>query len=321
MMRASARAIVCASLVASLTIGCGVSDSCGQMVTCSRGNGGAGGGNGNGGEPQVCVDYLSCIAALSPATLPTLIASYGPSGSCWNQGNAIASSCTTACQTGLMQAKLVPHAPAACISALNNCNDGVQNGTESDVDCGGGTCMPCSNGRTCNVGSDCDAGMCSNGHCSGGGVVTLPMSAFVAPRMYQSAVYPPAGQTGYAVQPIANAQAQHELVIRWDGNPGHIFSGTVSTPNTIVSATIANNAEVYLSQPYRVEGGMRFDFRATDVEVDGITILAIGSGGTRDGSPLYFELAVDGKDDPTRIWYSSDGAGQLGSPTVDPFGI
>jgi hypothetical protein len=37
--------------------------------------------------------------------------------------------------------------------------DGVQNGHETDIDCGGG-CGPCANGRVCVVNDDCASGQC-----------------------------------------------------------------------------------------------------------------------------------------------------------------
>src|SRR5438132_159576 len=44
------------------------------------------------------------------------------------------------------------------------CSDGVRDGDESDVDCGGG-CVPCGAGRTCNGGGDCASGFCTNTVC------------------------------------------------------------------------------------------------------------------------------------------------------------
>ena len=36
------------------------------------------------------------------------------------------------------------------------CDDGQQNQDETDVDCGGATCGPCSDGQACVLDSDCD---------------------------------------------------------------------------------------------------------------------------------------------------------------------
>jgi hypothetical protein len=44
------------------------------------------------------------------------------------------------------------------------CTDGVRNGSESDVDCGG-SCPRCANGKNCATRSDCAGGLCSGGRC------------------------------------------------------------------------------------------------------------------------------------------------------------
>lgn len=49
-------------------------------------------------------------------------------------------------------------------NATPTCNDGVKNGTESDVDCGG-SCGACVNGKVCAVAKDCVSAVCSSGSC------------------------------------------------------------------------------------------------------------------------------------------------------------
>ena len=44
------------------------------------------------------------------------------------------------------------------------CSDGLKNGTEGDIDCGG-TCALCANYRSCNVAADCQSGACDVGAC------------------------------------------------------------------------------------------------------------------------------------------------------------
>lgn len=41
-----------------------------------------------------------------------------------------------------------------------NCDDGLQSGDQTDVDCGGPNCPPCSLGKMCHVGDDCQTGVC-----------------------------------------------------------------------------------------------------------------------------------------------------------------
>ena len=57
--------------------------------------------------------------------------------------------------------------PDGCFSTLP-CNDGVKDGTETDVDCGGSatTCATrCAQGKKCAAGSDCQSGFCADGVC------------------------------------------------------------------------------------------------------------------------------------------------------------
>jgi cysteine-rich repeat protein len=47
----------------------------------------------------------------------------------------------------------------------DQCLDGSQNGTETDVDCGGGACPACRNGAACFDPTDCASGDCAEGLC------------------------------------------------------------------------------------------------------------------------------------------------------------
>jgi len=47
-----------------------------------------------------------------------------------------------------------------------SCTDGIKNGTETDIDCGGGTCPTCATGKMCATGADCTSGICSGGQCN-----------------------------------------------------------------------------------------------------------------------------------------------------------
>ena len=54
----------------------------------------------------------------------------------------------------------------ACpVASTDECGDGVQNGEEVDVDCGGRMCGRCPTGRRCAVHSDCETSQCVTGRC------------------------------------------------------------------------------------------------------------------------------------------------------------
>jgi hypothetical protein len=49
--------------------------------------------------------------------------------------------------------------------AKPSCSDGIHNGTETDLDCGGRDCAPCPLLRNCQLSSDCALGDCDSGRC------------------------------------------------------------------------------------------------------------------------------------------------------------
>ena len=51
-----------------------------------------------------------------------------------------------------------------CASAT--CGDGLKSGSESDLDCGGGTCNDCNKSKSCLADTDCVTGACVNGACN-----------------------------------------------------------------------------------------------------------------------------------------------------------
>lgn len=61
-----------------------------------------------------------------------------------------------------------PQSDLVCVPAVDSggtCSDGVRNGAETDIDCGGGSCGPCADGSSCSTGPDCVSGLCTGGVC------------------------------------------------------------------------------------------------------------------------------------------------------------
>jgi len=59
---------------------------------------------------------------------------------------------------------------AAAEEGPDPCGDGLQNGGETDVDCGGPDCDPCGEGQSCTIDSDCAGGTCCSGACCAAGL-------------------------------------------------------------------------------------------------------------------------------------------------------
>jgi hypothetical protein len=57
-------------------------------------------------------------------------------------------------------------APSAPPSPPASCQNGVQDGAETAIDCGGGTCAPCLVGQSCAANADCYSRYCSGGWCT-----------------------------------------------------------------------------------------------------------------------------------------------------------
>jgi len=53
-----------------------------------------------------------------------------------------------------------------CAQNTASCNDGTLNGSETDVDCGGGLCLVCANGSHCRMDADCASSFCNSGICA-----------------------------------------------------------------------------------------------------------------------------------------------------------
>lgn len=52
--------------------------------------------------------------------------------------------------------------------SLPGCDDGIKNGQESSIDCGGPTCLKCAISKACLGNGDCVTGTCTQGRCVGG---------------------------------------------------------------------------------------------------------------------------------------------------------
>jgi len=64
-----------------------------------------------------------------------------------------------------MSACVMPSTGGGEVTAIPSCTDGLSNGAESDVDCGG-ECGPCATGLQCEAAGDCASGVCDDSVCT-----------------------------------------------------------------------------------------------------------------------------------------------------------
>lgn len=135
--------------------------------------------------------YAGLLLSIGPA----LVGAGGPGpflldmtpGSLWGMYDAALQPGATFTSPGLTSIELLSRTPsralvkithpsgangtATCLgggaapppSTPGTCTDGLKNGLETDVDCGGSACWPCSNGKWCVGNSDCHSQFCSWG--------------------------------------------------------------------------------------------------------------------------------------------------------------
>jgi hypothetical protein len=73
---------------------------------------------------------------------------------------------------------------AICENApVNSCTDHVADGTEADVDCGGGCDARCADGKLCNSGNDCASFLCMAGRCAASSGIGTSTSGLLQPAL------------------------------------------------------------------------------------------------------------------------------------------
>lgn len=115
-------------------------------------------------------DNNDCTADSCNGSMPTH--TNLPSGTaCTNGGLGQKCNNAGACVECLTGADCTSNVCMAGACAAPTCTDGVANNVETDVDCGGGVCPTCINGKVCSVDGDClstvcGAGLCAESFCS-----------------------------------------------------------------------------------------------------------------------------------------------------------
>jgi hypothetical protein len=98
-----------------------------------------------------------CNNGMPETTLAMVGAGCGGGKKCDAMGNCVACLIDMDCTTGTQ--------PSCFMNACVSCSDGMMNGDETGIDCGGTKCTGKCNGDTCAMGMDCKSGFCADGVC------------------------------------------------------------------------------------------------------------------------------------------------------------
>ena len=159
-----------------------------------------------------------------------------------NAGNADV--CTDASGTNVFE---------SCETAPgDSCANGVSDGTESDVDCGGGCATSCADTRLCNSGNDCANGLCANAHCAPSSGIATSVNGLLQATLKITTDF----GSGYCAEldVINNARSptvdwsvnlqipQATTYTTWNGNFSGSGGAVTVSPNSATLRTLAAGA-------------------------------------------------------------------------------
>src|SRR5579871_3669701 len=111
-----------------------------------------------------------------------------------------------------------------------SCTDGLRDGDETDVDCGG-SCPKCALGRHCSIASDCASGHCIGGLC----VEPMPLTLAFAPQSaYPVGAGPSAlvavDATGDGITDLVASDSQGNTISLLPGRADGTFKPSINYP-------------------------------------------------------------------------------------------
>ena len=183
-------------------------------------------------------------------------------------------------------------------------NDGVQNGDETDVDCGGANADACEEGQACNNNADCVSDDCSNNVCN-------PCKLFVG---WASNDGDTTHSSIWQFQGLSSVAAANAMCAQLNAN-AHACTYT----EVVAAEAQGDFADEFTNNA----GGTAWVHRVNDVTVNGVTYPAgagtrcddwtYGSGHAFDGE--YMTITANGLQyvldpDPTAVGAASCGGSQ-----------
>lgn len=179
-------------------------------------------------------------------------------------------------------------AGGACVAPT--CADGVKNGTEVDVDCGGPPCAKCDVTKVCTASADCKSGLCAVGVCTTTDPIITAISATGHDRFFNVA-FDAAGNilaVGVVTPAIDTTTDFATVVARF--SPTGVLDTTFGTNGFAVNnVTVGTNGELA---------------RAIGLQSDGKIVIAatvdhVGAADGRDRDVAVYRLDANGMLDTT----------------------
>lgn len=169
----------------------------------------------------------------------------------------VAATCTEDANCSAIAGAVCDVPNGVCIS----CTDGVKNGSESDVDCGGSCATKCAGGKACSKGGDCENGICEAGICSSVKVDAADPKDLVINEIFDSASASPAfslngGAKACEFIEIANTSTKVVSLdglslelLRTDDGKGKVLSVPLSGALPAKNLLIVHSCDTEMSLP------------------------------------------------------------------------
>lgn len=138
------------------------------------------------------------------------------------------------------------------IACAPTCSDFVLNGDESDIDCGGGECPPCADGKSCGAPSDCESNNCQNAACASPSTFEYDFESGIAGWTNMDW---PATATSSASSPVFSGSKALKVTVNSTG-AGAPRVWVVPGPSPVAGTTVTfrvyfpAGAPIYAAQPY-----------------------------------------------------------------------
>lgn len=273
-----------------VALGCGGDDTSGATSTSTTGTGATTGAGGAGGGST------GSAGSTSTSTTTSTSASTGAGGS----------------------------------GGSSTCDDGVQDGTETDVDCGG-DCPPCDLGESCSAPADCASGACAAGSCvrwgrrhgGGGSEFTLDVAAHPDGGLVLASGFTGTITVDGSATPITSAGGLDLLVARYTAAGDLLWAKRIGgpTPENAPGIAVGTDGSVVLTGicngPIDVDGTILAAAGGQDVLVvklspDGALVWGTILGSA--GQEVPFGRAVDAAGNVLVAGFFAGGLGAAGFP-------
>ena len=196
-----------------------------------------------------------------------------------------------------------------------SCTDGVKNGNETDIDCGGG-CDGCATGKVCTTPSDCATGACKGSVCVGpmGGMIIWYKADALSGLTNGSKITTwtdSSGKGNHAVQPISSRRPSYytnvlngKPTLRFDGYDDVLpIRGTkvVTHFSMFLVYRLSAGAQASSYYPFMLGGPQNITGRYAGIETRNVhsgnsaNVLDVFAGFSNDARATYSGISAFGK--------------------------